>query len=92
MVARNRAGLQVKSSWGKEYKENVRRGPTNGIPIQTFWTNYSKENRDDYEVLEDRPDSNGYWSFQTNLELLDIQLLTPYEQRSFLSKMLDFYR
>jgi hypothetical protein len=58
-----------------------------------YWTNFSRQRSQDFEVLEYDPEIEGYWWFETNLEREDFDfMLTPEAVRRFLYAMADIYR
>lgn len=71
-----------------------------GTCITTFWywTNFTPKravNFNDYEIVNNRalnPPAPGYWEFQTNLTMEDINKMSPKEMNRFMFQIHDIYR
>lgn len=62
-----------------------------GTKVYQYWTNFSREHRDDYVVVESPVE--GYWTFRTNLEPSDFEYgLDPRHVRNFLYRMEEIYK
>jgi hypothetical protein len=64
-----------------------------GTVVYSFWTNFSRKNNRDYEILEEDPKIPGYWGFITNLSPDDFDfIMSEAAKTQFMYKMVDLYR